>query len=686
MKRLAILLLIVAAAILFFVGRRGQRVTTPRNVILITIDTLRADRLGRGVAPALDRLASSGVRFSNARTTVPLTLPAHVSIMTGTPPTVHGIRDNGVVFGDALPTLATAFRDAGYRTGAFVGAYVLDGRFGLSRGFDTYDDRVRRDPDADARLEADRPGEEVVNAALTWLDSAARSPFFLWVHLYDPHAPYDPPAAFRGQPGRHPYDREVAYADGQIARLIGRLRERGLDRSSVVAVAGDHGEGLGEHGERTHGMLAYDTTLSVPLIVAAPGLTPREVASPVSLIDLPSSLLRLAGVRAALAPEASAVDLFEPRPQGDVYAETQYPRAAGWHPLAVLAGEQWKLILSSEAELFDLRSDPRELINLAAERPAVVHAMTATLRQIESTARTQDGGSGITPDAAARLRALGYVGGSASTEAVVPSAPNPARVIDSWTRFEHALSSMNRGEARAALDDLEQLAAQFPSGLVFQSSYARALQESGNPRKAVDVLRKAVDRWPADSSLYHDLAVAARAAGDHQEAMRAEQAALAIEQDSPAALNGLGLLHADAGRARDAAAVFERAAEADPSNASYWSNLGNARRDLGESAAAETAYRRALAADSAHADAANGLGVLLVQRGQPADAVAWFQRALQHSPEFHEARLNLGIAYQESGQRDLAAAAYREVLRRAPASSARERKAAAELLRGLGSS
>ena len=679
------LLLAAAAAVVFVVGRGLQRgaVAAPRNVVLITIDTLRADRIGRGVAPELDRLASSGVRFTNARTTVPLTLPAHVSIMTGTAPTVHGVRDNGVVFGDGLPTLAGVFREAGYRTGGFVGAYVLDRRFGLSRGFETYDDRVRRHPEAMARLEAERRGSEVVEAALAWLDSDAQRPFFLWVHLYDPHAPYDPPAEFRGEPGSHPYDREVAYADTQIARLLDHLRKKGLENSSVIAAAGDHGEGLGEHGEQTHGMLAYDTTLDVPLIVVAPGLTPREIESPVSLVDLPASILRLAGVDGALAPEASDVDLFTPRAGAELYAETQYPRAAGWHPLGVLAGAEWKLILSSEAELFDVQADPGESNNLAEQRPAIVHAMSEALRRIESTARAQDPAAGITPDAAARLRALGYVGGSVPAASVVPSAPNPARVIDSWTQFERALASLNGREPRAALTDLEQLAARFPAGLVFQSSYARALQEVGNAGKAADVLRQAIDRWPGDSSLYHDLAVAALAAGDRQEAMRAEQAALAIQEDNPAALNGLGLLQANAGQVREAADAFERATAGDPSNASYWSNLGNARRDLDQLEAAETAYRRALELDPDHADAANGLGVLLVQRGEAAGAVVWFERALQHAPEFHEARLNLGIAYQESGQRDRAADVYREVLRRAPAGATRERRAAADLLRGL---
>lgn len=676
-----------AAIVLAFLVMRGVRhepLPHPRGVLLITVDTLRADRLGRGRTPALDRLASSGTRFHNARTVAPLTLPAHASLMTGVAPAVHGVRENGRVLGDGLPTLAAVLRDAGYRTGAFVGAYVLDRRFGLSRGFDTYDDRVRRDPDADARLEAERPAGEVVDAAIAWLESLQSPRFFLWVHVYDPHAPYRPPDSFRALPGAHPYDREIAYADAQIGRLLGALQRRGWDRSSVIALAGDHGEGLGAHGEQTHGMLAYDTTLKVPLVLAAPGLPSRDITAPVSLIELPAALLGLAGVAGStsmLAAQAASSDLLTPSADRDVLAETQYPRAAGWHPIAVLAGGKWKLILSSEAELYDLESDPQESRNRASERPAIVQAMTARLQEARS-AGSLEAKSSLAPETAARLRALGYVSGSAAGT-VDPAAPNPARMIEAWTRFERVLAALTAGDPRRALEDLTDLAKQHPASPVFQSAYARALQDAGRAGQAVEVLRAAVARWPTDASLYHDLAVAARTAGKVGEAMRAEQAALALDANHPAALNGLGLLHADAGRPADAAAAFERAVGADPSNASYWANLGNARRELGEVAGADEAYRRALECDPSSADAANGMGVLLVQRGQPAGAVAWFERALVHAPDFHEARLNLGIAYQESGQRARAAETYREILRSAPASAARERRAAAELLRSL---
>jgi choline-sulfatase len=649
--------------------------TSRPDVILITIDTLRADRVGRGLTPALDALSQRGVRFTNARTAVPLTLPSHVTIMTGALPPAHGVRENGVVFKGTPPPIARVLQEAGYATAAFVGAYVLDRRFGLGEGFDLYDDKIARDPTRALRLEAERRGGDVANAALAWLATAKR-PFFLWVHLYDPHVPYAPPPEWLAKAGGNAYDGEVAYADAQVGRLLDGLKNRGVLDTSVIVAAGDHGEGLGEHGEDTHGMLAYDSTLRVPLIVAAPSLTAANITAPVSLVDLAPSILREIGLRDR-APE---VDLFSrTRPKRDTYAETVYPRTAGWHPIGALAGEQWKLVLSSEAELYNVAADPRETRNVAGDRTAIVQGMTRKLNELQRASNVQPA---VPVESIERLRSLGYVSGP-STPAPEADAPNPAKVIDAWRRFEAALTRVNAGRARESLPALKALATRFPSASVFQSTYARALMDAGKPVAALEQYRAAVARWPRDGTLLHDLAVAARTAGETAEAMRAEQAALVVDGSSPAALNGLGLLHADAGRAGDAAAAFERAAKGDPSNASYWANLGNARRELRDLPGAESAYRRALEADATYPDAANGLGVMLVQQKRAADAIPLFERALQGDPNFYEARLNLGIAYQQSGNRERASAIYRELVANAPPRFQRERRAAAELLRGL---
>ena len=682
-------LLAVAAAVILLGGailllvrepsRTDAPTTAPPDVVLITIDTLRADRVGRGLTPSIDALAARGVRFSNARATAPLTLPSHVSIMTGLLPVTHGVRENGAAFKPSQAPLAETLKSAGYRTAAFVGAFVLDRRFGLAGGFDRYDDRVRRNPDAADRLEAERPGSAVVDAALAWMQSVP-SPYLLWVHLYDPHVPYAPPPNYLARAGGNAYDAEVAYADAQVGRILAAVGARGTERSTLIVVAGDHGEGLGEHDERTHGMLAYDSTLRVPLILAGAGVHKKEatVDGPVSLIDVAPTVLR----RAGLTPSAGmqGIDLLGPLPTDrDVYAETQYPRAAGWHALAALAGDRWKLVLSSEAELYDVANDPGERTNVAAAHPGIVGGMTSRLRQIESAAAAAP--APVDPLVAERLRALGYVSGAAAPPDA--RAPNPAHVITAWTQFETALALTNSGEPAKAITSLEGLAERFPASTVFQSAYARARLESGQPREALAIYRALVARNPRDSVLFHDMAVAARAAGDRVEALRAEQAALTLNADHPGAQNGLGLLHADEGRPSDAAAAFDRAARLDPTNASYWTNLGNARRELGDLTAAEAAYRRGLDADANHPDALNGLAVALVQRGVAHEAVPLLTRALQQAPDFHEARLNLGIAYQESGERDKAAEIYRHLVKTAPRAAGRERQAAAELLKRI---
>ena len=639
------------------------------NVVLITIDTLRADRVGRGLTPNIDRLAARGRTHVNVRATAPLTLPSHLSIMTGLTPPAHGVRENGLVFDRKSRTLARAFRDAGYRTAAFVGAYVLNRRFAIDEGFETFDDAVTRDPRHSEMLESERRGAEVVDAALQWLPSVSQ-PFFMWVHLYDPHAPYDPPKEFLDKANRIPYDGEVAYADAQVGRLTDGLATRSVLQSTIVAVTGDHGEGLGEHGEQTHGMFAYDTTLRVPLVIVTPGeeRSQRELRTS-SLAALGSVLLQGAGM---------SVEGFGEAPE--VYAESRYPIRAGWHPLSVLLDDRWKLILSSERELYAITKDPGEQRNVAADHPQVVEAMAATARKLSVANRAE---AAVAPDAAERLRALGYVSGSPTVTTENAKAPNPARMIEAWTQFERALGELRDGTAENAVGMLRGLAAAHPDAFVFQTTYAQALREAGHTREAVAVYRTAVRKWPNEAALFHDLAVAAREAGDLSEALRAEQASLALNPTSAMAQNGIGLLLADAGRTAEAAAAFEKATKADPINSSYWTNLGNARRAMNDLRGAEGAYRKAIEIDASFADALNGLGTLLVQSGRAADAIPMFQRALAADAALHEARLNLGIAYQESGQKEKAAETYRQILAMAPASASRERKAAETLLRQL---
>ncbi len=622
--------------------------------------------------PHLDGLAARGLQFTHARATAPLTLPSHVSMLTGALPPEHGVRENGVhVFRGSPPSIAGPLKQRGYQTAAFVAAYVLDRRFGLADGFDHYDDRISRDPEAVLRLEAERPANMVVDRTAAWLRSTRHAaPIFLWVHFYDPHAPY-----------AGSYDNEVSFADAQLGRLLQELSAAG--RTPIVIVAGDHGESLGDHGEATHGMLVYEAALRVPLIVAGPGIPVARRDDAVSLADIAPTLAALGGTAlgstATQASTAARSLLDSPVADRDVYAETQYPRVAGWSPVHMLVRGRWKLVLSRGAELYDLASDPVEQHNVAASRAAVVSTMTARLEGLRAAARPVSRVH-VPPDAAERLRALGYVAAdSGSSEP--HGSPNPAEHIAAWAEFEAALAALGQRDSGAVVR-LQKLADAFPHAPVFQSTYARALSERGSVREALTIYRRAVAQWPGDPVLFHELAVAAAGAGRAAEAMKAEQAALALDPSLPSAHNGLGLLMAETGRHADAAAAFERATQFDPTNAEYWANLGNARRAAGRIAGASDAYRRALDIEPRSADAANGLGVLLVQQGRAAEAIPLFERALAGAPDFNEARLNLAIAYQESGQRERAAALYRELLTRAKPGS-RERRAASDLLRSL---
>jgi arylsulfatase A-like enzyme/Flp pilus assembly protein TadD len=663
-------------------GACGRAVSQPPpNIVLITIDTLRADRVGRGLTPSLDALARDGVTFANARATVPLTLPSHTTIMTGALPPEHGVRQNGVNRPDTpRPTLARILRDHGFQTGAFVGAYVLDRRFGLADGFDIYDDRIPRHPTASARLESERPADKVISAARDWLAHVDRTkPFFLWVHLYDPHAPYTPPAEYLRKANGHAYDGEVAFADAQAGVLLSDVRATFSGSPLVIAVAGDHGEGLGEHGEDTHGMLAYDSTLRVPLIVAAPGLAHAASRDmPASLRDLAPTLLARAGI--AAPSQMSGLDLFASHQPTDIYAETTYPKTAGWSPLRVLVDGRWKLIAASDRELYDVSRDGAESQNVASQNPSVATAMASRADAIfgagESGAATS-----ATGEAAERLRALGYVA-AAPAKTSSPNALNPRDGIAAWNEFENDLSLISAGRSADTLLSLRKLSSRFPDAEVFQSTLAQALKDTGRTAEALRLYKRLVTKWTDSPTLFHDLAVAAREAGEEREALRAEQAALALDAHDSNAQNGLGLIYVDAGRFIEAVGAFEKATTLDANNASFWTNLGNARRAAGDIAGADRAYTRALSIDPKYADAANGKGVLLVQQQRPRDAIALFEQALAANASMYEARLNLGIAYQEAGDRAKAAEAYRRVIADAPP-RAKEKRAASDLLAAL---
>ena len=361
-----------------FAARRGEHVY---NALVVTVDTIRADRVGAYgfqdvETPVMDSLADEGILFEAAYGPTPLTLPSHTSLMTGTYPVHHGVRDNGgFVVPEDLETLAELFQSNGYRTGGFVSAYVLDARWGLDQGFDAYYDEFDVTGQRVVAMGGvQRPADEVIDEAIAWLDDG-EGPFFLWVHLYDPHAPYEPPEPYRSLYAGRPYLGEIAFTDSQIGRLLEHVEERGERDRTFVALAGDHGESLGEHGEVQHGLFVYEGAIRVPLIFWTPFDAYRGVrrAEPVSLVDVAPTLLEMTGIPVPRrAHGASLVSRFDPRTEVEappVYSESWYGRLHyGWSDLRALIDGTTKLIESSEPELYDLQDDPGEERDLSRVR------------------------------------------------------------------------------------------------------------------------------------------------------------------------------------------------------------------------------------------------------------------------------------------------------------------------------
>jgi choline-sulfatase len=670
---------VLLALLMGCAGEPGTPPPPPRpNLLLVTVDTLRADRVRPDLTPTLDRLAATGVRFTNARSVAPLTLPAHVSIMTGLLPPTHGVRLNGTVFTGNGDTLAMRLKRLGYRTLAVVGAFVLDRRFGLARGFDVYDDDIRRDAANAERLEAERPATAVIDRAIATLrDSDPAAPYFLWVHLYDPHAPYVAPG--NSDTGASAYDAEVRFVDHEVARLLRAIQQQRPEPTATI-VAGDHGEGLGEHGESTHGMLLFDSTLRVPLIIAAPGLTAATRTDAVSLVDIAPSALAIAGETTndrSLAGQSLLAPVDAPR---EIYAETDYPVAAGWRRGRALVQGRYKLISSGGTRLFDISVDATERDNLAGVQSAAATSLTARVERIEkAVSRTQAASPVTDRQTAAQLQSLGYVATGLSSEAGDADADDAADHTETWAAFERALAARARRDLDEAERILAALARAQSAAPLFATTYAQVLSAQRKPHDAVRILERLIRETPPSAEVFHELAVVAREAGQRDAAVRAETAALQLDPSLARAHHGFGLLQADSGDHRAAASAFEQAAKHDPNNATYWSDLGNARRALGDLAGARNAYESALSRDKTLADAANGFGAILVQQGRATEAIQWFQQAIAADANFVEAHLNLGIALQESGQRDLALARYRVVERLAREGTAE--RAAARTLR-----
>jgi arylsulfatase A-like enzyme len=599
------------------------------NVVLITIDTLRADRVDTpafpGLTPNLDRLAAAGVRFTDATAQVPLTFPSHVSIMTGEFPSQHGARDNGsYVLGPQAVTLAERLRDRGYVTGAFVASVILSRGYGLAQGFDEYDDRFSAGGAAISLADLQRPGAEVAGDAAGWLKARPHPdrPFLLWMHLYDPHAPYAAPKAFAERYPHAPYDAEVAAADWAAGYLLDSLPTSG--RPTLVVVTGDHGESLGDHGEPEHGMLLYDSTLHVPLIVSGDGLPAGVVVGEqVRHVDLVPTILDLVGAPpAAGLPGESLVPLMHGARRKDTppsYAETWFPRLHfGWSELRAVRVGDWKYIQAPHPELYDLRKDPGEHENVIDARPELAEGLARELARLAQPNRPAEASSqGVSEQTADELRSLGYVGGGTggpTTLGTGEEGADPKDHIAEYrafvTAFYEALDDLEAGHAEAALRGFRAIAREHPLSFEAHQYTGRALAALGRSADALREYDVAIGLNPRASTLRFDAARLELDLGRKADAARRIAAGLAVEPDAFYGRFLEGQLAAAEGRTADAARAYDRAASLNPAFAPAHFELARLAEAGGDAARARAEYRKAVDADPAFEEARRALARL----------------------------------------------------------------------------
>lgn len=658
----------------------GPRRNVPRgerSLLLVTVDTTRADRLGPYGAenvetPTLDRLAEGGILFERAYSVAPITLVAHTSMLTGLHPPRHGVRNNGTHYVEPeITTLAERLRDEGYRTAAVVSASVLERRYGLNQGFELYDDDLSESRERHPRVVPDRPAEFTVDHARAWLDGLGEDErFFLWVHFYDPHASYSPPPPFRDTYRERLYDGEIAYMDREIGRLLQHPRLRGGD--ALVALAGDHGESLGEHGENTHAILAYDSTLHVPMILDVPG-GPEGVRidRTVSQVDLMPTLLELLGMDVQSDLDGtSLLPLLEGRAPARTrshYSETYLPYYTyGWAKLKVLRQGDWKYIEAPTPELYDLSRDPRELSNLYEREPGRAHDMTRDLGELLAQVEDPEAEAelALDPDSVAKLQALGYLAMGTQPPPAAGERPDPKDVIDIHTGLERARQLARDRLFDQAIEVLTGVMRRDPNNLAGLLDLAGVLEADDQLDRAEEILDRALGLDPNNPRIQLELAGLETRRGDHEKALELVDVALGLDERSPGAWIQKAQILQNLGRGDEAATVLEEALgrfPAEPRVQVVYARQVEAARD--GLPAAEQRVRAALERDPFLTLGWQTLGSLLEESGRIVEAVAAYRDGLTRDPDDIDLHARLGVALARQGARQEAELHLREAIR-----------------------
>jgi arylsulfatase A-like enzyme/Tfp pilus assembly protein PilF len=587
------------------------------NVVFITIDTLRADHLGcygykQIRTPNIDALAADGVRFERAYTPVPVTLPSHTVIFTGTYPLLSGMHDfSANKLSPSQPTLASVLKEKGYTTGAVIASAVLDSRFGLNHGFDFYYDHFDFNRLDESNLdEMERPGNLVTDQALEWLGQNYQKKFFLWMHLYDPHYPYRPPAPYSEEYKDHPYDGEIAFADAQVGRLIGFLKARGLYQNTIIVLSGDHGESLGEHGEKTHGFFIYNATLHVPVIIRLPGgAAAKTVPELISLADLMPTVLQALKVDVpAQVQGRNLLPLMTPKNEEEarsLYAETFLPRLHfNWSELRAVETENYHFIDAPKPELYDLKKDPGEIQNLYPQKKAVAEEMRAklaTLIREYSAGQELAEKTGLDPALMERLKSLGYAGFSGGGTATITerNLPDPKDRIATYELISDAIAASQHGEYAQSVEKLNAALKTEPTSVPAHYLQGLNYYRMGEFLKSVDEFQQVLKASP-------DYALAAF---------------------------HLGLAYARAGQSDDAIATYKRALELDSSNftAAYDLGVMYLQKNMTQEAAA--AFLQSVTIADSYAPGHRALGQVLLSEGRVDEAIAELRKAAELVPQ-----------------------------------------------------
>lgn len=649
------------------------------NVLIFTIDTLRADALAcyggkTAKTPNIDALAATGVMFRDTVSQAPFTLPSHVTILTGLIPPAHGVQDNGGFYLDSrVTTLAEVFKARGFHTAAFVGAFPLDSRFGLDQGFDLYDDSYPAVGNVSEITMPERRGEEVTASALKWLQTQTTNHWFAWIHYYDPHFPYRPPAPYSTSYSTQPYAGEVAYADEQVGRILKFLKDNSLDQKTLVVLTGDHGEALGEHREKTHGIFAYESTLRVPLIVAP--AAHRVVERRVRSVDIAPTVLDLMETSFSGKIQGKSLRRLLEGHDEDLAPDDSYFEAlsmylnAGWAPLRGFYSGNYKYIELPIRELYDVSRDAGETTNLCSDN-ALCDKWQAKFESYfrpyrKPVAPTKP----VDAETAEQLRALGYVSGSSSgggADKKFGPEDDPKNLIPLHFRVEQALSWFNKGYDLKALEILEKLIEEKPGYSVAYLHAAFIYSSGGFPDKAVDTLTLAIKNGITGADVFGKLGVYLYESGKYAEAIKDLRIAIKEDEKDLDNLNYLGMSFTAAGQYAEAENCFKKALAQEPTDATTLSNLGTLYLTQKKSADAITQFQAAIAANPRIAGAYNGLGVIYAGQKNWNEAIRYWTLSVDANDSNYDALLNLAYAYLELNNKEKALELFQRFQKNAP--------------------